>query len=110
MTMSQKIYTVTMIQDIDLELLDENSSTFLPTFGDKRCVGYYNILEDAQNAVESNLKNIYDNFYNYCIIEETPEGICEYSNNIYVYKWNKNHYEHITKPLELDNTYGFGIG
>ena len=110
MTMSPKIYTITMIQKIDLELINENTKTFLPTFGDKRCVGYYSLLENAKYAVEHNLKNIYDNLYEYCIIEETPEGIYKYSKNIYVYKWNKDHYEPIETPLELSKVCGFGIG
>ena len=108
--MSQKIYTITMLQKIDLELINEENSFFIPTFGEKRCVGYYALLTDAQKAVEQNLNNIHNDLYEYCVIEETTEGICKYGKKIYVYQWENGHYKRITTPLELDNVCGFGIG
>lgn len=99
-----------MLQKIDLDLIDENTAFFIPTFGDRRCVGYYSLLKDAIHAVENNLNNIHENLYEYCVIEETKEGIFNYSDNLYVYRWNKDHYESIQTPLELTQTCGFGIG
>ena len=108
MNMSPKIYTITMVQKIDLEQI--NDFNFLPTFGDKRCVGYYSSLYDAINAIKENAEKLHNYTYDYCIIEEVTQGIYKDSKNRYIYKWQKDHYVEITEPLEIHNVYGFSMG
>ena len=112
MTMSpiKTIYTVTLIQKIDLEQISEDN--FLPVFGDRRCVGYFYQLDDAILAVSNNAKNMHDNtyVYKYAVIEESVEGIFNYSKRRLVFEWKNNKYIQIDEPTELYQTCGFGIG
>ena len=110
MSLTKMIYTVTLIQKIELEQI--NPSSFLPTFGDRRCVGYFYQLDNAILAVSNNTKNMQDNtyIYKYAIIEENPEGICAYSKKRLIFEWQNDKYVQIDEPIELYQMCGFGIG
>lgn len=110
MTATPKIYTITMLQKIENTYINEDDNISFPTFGDRRCVGYYHVLANAINVVENNYKDIYDNLYEYCVIEEIKEGIYNYGNRLLVYQWQNDHYELIKTPTDLSKMCGFGIG
>ena len=103
-----KIYTVTVLQKIDLEYLDEDN--FLPTFGDRRCVGYCLCEKDAIDSVLKNVGDIHCGMYQYAVVEEVHERIYKYSKNRWVFEWKNDAYEEIEEPIELSNVCGFGIG
>lgn len=102
------IYTITMIQKINLEQYKENAD-FLPTFGDYHCVGYFSSLKEAIYAVDDNLKDIHDEIYQYCIIEEVPEGIYKKTKRRYLFEWNGSKYIQIS-DLIINNVTNFSIG
>ena len=79
-----------------------------------RTVGYYKDLKVAQEEVEHNSCDIYENgYYPFCVIEETEEGIYQYGKN-YWYQWIGNQkeggYQAIKKPETLKQVCGFGMG
>ncbi len=56
---------------------------------DRRTVGYVSKIEDAKYALENNVFDIYEFFYNYAVIENIKEGIYQYDEKPLWYKWNK---------------------
>lgn len=114
----KEIYTVTVFQKIEREPLFNDPSKYLPTFGDRRCVGWYSNLPEADCAVTNNFSNIHtaDDFctYDYAIIEKIESGLLmpDLERERVVYKWNdtKNQFEKIDTPVELSTCSNFGIG
>ena len=102
------IYTMTVLQKIDRFYL--NKVEWLPEFGDIRCVGYYFDLNDAINSVIHNNQDIYEDMYEYCIVEEVPQGIYKHTPNRYLFKWVEDKYVQIDEPIELNKLTNFGIG
>ena len=93
------IYTITMIQKIEMDNL-----TKLPTFGEREFIGYFNCYADAYNAI-TKLKS--NNLYDYCIIEELKSGVYVQTSNRYLFKWNKDRYIQIDAPIELHKVTNF---
>lgn len=79
---------------------------------DRRCIGYFSSLEKAEHIVLNNIGDIEETIYNYCVIENVPEGIYEYAQDTKWYKFNNAEevYEPCEKPKELKHYVGFGIG
>lgn len=102
------IYAVTVFQKISKDPDIKNPYIF--DYGDRRCVGWFNNLEEAEFAVEQNINNIHDGMYNYAIIEEMLPGIFTKDISRRVYKWELNQYIRIAIPTELKHASNFGIG
>ena len=107
------IHTITLFEKITLMEEDKNGPYVLPfpTFGDIHCVGYYSSIDAAQQAVKLFGNMLYDEMYNYCIIEEYEEGILKHSVNRYLYKWNsdKYEYEQIDEPININKVTNFAM-
>ena len=105
---NNKIYTITMVQKIEKYYI--NKDTWFPDFGEKRCVGYFFNLNEAIRTIKLNKHNIQDDLYNYCIVEEVPQGIYKYTPIRYLYKWENNTFIQIDEPIELQKVTNFSIG
>lgn len=79
---------------------------------DSRCIGYFKSFKEAEHIVINNIGDIEETIYNYCVIENIPEGIYEYDQNAKWYKFNDldEVYKPCEKPKELDKYVGFAIG
>ena len=79
---------------------------------DRRCVGYFKSFEEAERIVLNNIGDIEETIYNYCVIENIPEGIYQYDQNAKWYKFDDlvEMYKPCEPPEELHNVVGFGIG
>ena len=104
----EKIYVVTVFQKISPRLICPN----IYDFGDRRCVGWFSCIDEANCAVENNFSDIHENMYDYAIIETMEPGLHIPDSHRMVYKWNneKNSYEKIVTPPELLHASNFGIG
>lgn len=106
------IYAVTVFQKISHEQLFEDPTKYIPSFGDHRCVGWFDNFPEAKCAVENNFSNMHDNMYEYAIIESYEPGILLPETSRTLFKWNTNNsqYEPIEIPIELSKISNFGIG
>jgi len=97
---NQSIFTVTTLRDD------------LPSRA--RCVGFYFKLSDAEEVVENNACDIFEEgYYPYCVIEELKQGIYFFPRNEIWYEWNldSNMYVKINeKPKRFNKIVCFGIG
>ena len=98
------IYVVTVFQKID------NSLDSSLTFGDRRCVGWFESMDEADWAVTNNIADMHNNFYEYAIIERIEPGIFMVDTDRVIYQWNNDKYEKIEIPKELTTVSNFGIG
>ena len=103
----QAIYIVTVVQKIDLEEID---GCLLTNFGTRRCVGWFDNFDEANNAVENNFSNMHDDMFEYVVIEKIESGILVVDSEQYVYKWNGEGYINIETPNAMINVSNFGIG
>lgn len=80
--------------------------------GYTRCIGYFKTFEKAEYIVLNNVGDIEETIYNYCVIENIPEGVYQYDQNAKWYKFNDldEVYRPCEKPKELNHLIGFGIG
>lgn len=80
--------------------------------GYTRCIGYFETFEKAEHIVLNNVGDIEETIYNYCVIENIPDGIYQYDQNAKWYKFNKldEVYKPCEKPKELNHLVGFSIG
>ena len=71
--------------------------------GDERTVGYYLNLDDAEISVTNNSLDIYENLYEYALIEKLEEGLYPKGLERYFYKYNKEKdtYDLIDEPKEF---------
>ena len=92
-----------------VEKIKEEPTTKLQTFGDRRCVGFFETIEDAMIAVSERLK---DKFYRYCIIEEVKDGLFKRSDNRYIFEWSskERRYIQIDEPRLIHMVTNFAIG
>lgn len=106
-----KIYTVTMLQRMTNIHFKDN--VYLPDFGDRRCIGYFESLFSALNAIK--VCNLHRKDYEYCIIEELPEGIYKDTSQRWLFKRYGNDEEGYVylpciEPSIIANVRNFSIG
>ena len=103
---------------IDL-LFDEIKLYFVATVGKidsygakgTRVVGYFKTLADAKYCIEHNCGDIYeDGYYPYALIEAVEPGLYPTTFDSIWYKWDKDGYKSIEKPVELKSVCNFTIG
>ena len=82
------------------------------TIIDSRCVGYYYNMYQAQEAIRENRCNLYENCYNYVVLEAFSAGLYPHSMWEIWYKWNAQDrkYEISVKPTFLEKSVNFGVG
>lgn len=108
----QMIHTVTTFEKIT-KIEQDNKGIYIlpyPEFGDIRCVGYYNTVEDAMNFMNKNSTKLYNGSNNYCIIEEYDEGLFKQPTNRYLFKWFKDKYIQIDEPMSIHKVTCFAMG
>lgn len=82
---------------------------------DSRCVGYLKSEYEAVRIVTNNSYDIFENLYNYVVIEKLEEGIYQYDQNpqwfeLYTDVEGNPKYRKIEKPEWTCGFCGFGIG
>ena len=79
-----------------------------------RCVGYVSKLDEAIDIVENNYADLNEvGYYPYVVIENVEEGIYQYDQNPFWFKYNEelDKYEKSKRPSFIPkNQVGFGIG
>lgn len=103
--MQEQIFTITAFQRVI-----QSNIKGLPDIGDHRCVGFYPNYFEAENAVLENFNNIYDNMYEYVIIEKIEPGVKLHDLGRTLFKWNGSKYEKTQIPELLKELSNFGIG
>lgn len=105
----ETIYTVTVFQKISPNQLDLYQIVDL---GDRRCVGWYDNIDEAKNAVINNFSDMHEDMYKFAIIEEVTQGIKipDVSRVVFAWNANTNEYEEINLPKELEDLCSLGIG
>lgn len=93
------IYTITTIEQLEHPMKC-------------RTVAWFEDKQVTIDVVKDNALDIHETNYEYCIVEETPEGIYPYPTKQTWFKWNKENerYEEIDTPKEMKNVVNFGIG
>ena len=101
------IITMTVFERIDTE-----KTTNLPTFGDRRCLGFFTTIEEAMHVLSTYPERIHNKQYDYCVLEEYRPGIFLKSDNRYFYKWSseKQQYLEIDEDKQVHKVTNFGIG
>lgn len=82
---------------------------------DSRCVGYLKSEYEAVRIVTNNSYDIFENLYNYVVIENLEEGIYQYDPNsqwfeLYIDVEGNPKYRKIERPEWVCGFGGFGIG
>ena len=96
-----------------IEKLDTNGygDGFCDT-GDTRTWGFYSDVNDAISALHNNRTNMHECFYDYAIIEEYNEGICNGTLRYQWFKWDneRDGYFEIDEPRCVSRMCDFAIG
>lgn len=77
---------------------------------EQRCVGYVDTLEEAKRIMSENCCDIFEDIYDWGIIENVPMGIYQYDINPIWFKYNYELGEATECKSPLKNQCGFGIG
>ena len=94
-----KIYTITVGKQDPAWAIDS-----------PRCVGYYQDLEIAHEAVLKNAGLMFEDCYNVAVIEEVPEGIHAFPREEWWYVFDSDKVFLINRPRSAEGLVGFGIG
>lgn len=84
-----------------------------PQWNRKRCWGFFDNFAEAEWAVKSNDGDIYEDEYEYAVIEEHHMGtIAIGTGNLKWYKWNETTqtYDLISEPAWAAGVVHWGIG
>lgn len=102
------MWFVTVIEKLDA---DGYGDGFCDT-GDTRTWGFYSDVNDAINALHNNKTDMHEYFYDYAIIEEYDEGICNGTSRYQWFKWDneRNGYFEIDEPRCVSRMCDFAIG
>ncbi len=99
----ETIYTITTVRTKDNSVIE------------RRCVGWYrNFFEADHDVMTNNLDIIENGYYDYCVIEQTPEGI--YGSSFSLATWwyhidsEAKGYITCAKPDFAKNKFAWGIG
>ena len=77
---------------------------------DSRRWGWYETLEDAEKVVLENESNIFENYYDYAVIEEMPEGALACSKNEWWYLYKNDMVSKCKKPKKFFQVCNFCLG
>lgn len=81
-------------------------------YGSTRTWGYYSDKEVATQSLHENWTDMRENFWNYAVIEEYEEGICNDTGERQWFKWNEERqgYFEIDEPEGVRQIVCFAIG
>lgn len=102
--MPKTIYTVTTLVNLpDYEIR---------TTSNPRCVGWFEKYQDAVEAVTKNLGDIWEQCYNYAVIETVYEGLYQTDVDYDLFKFDikSKTYKQIDVPKQMQHYCSFGIG
>jgi hypothetical protein len=79
---------------------------------DWKCVGYVSKFETAEDIVLNNYNDLWQNYYDRCMIEYIEEGIYPKIQKRWFYKYNDDEdgYIQIDEPEMFEHRCSFGIG
>lgn len=102
------MWFVTVIEKLDA---DGYGDGFCDT-GDTRTWGFYSDVNDAISALHNNKTDMHECFYDYAIIEEYNEGICNGTLRYQWFKWDneRDGYFEIDEPRCVSRMCDFAIG
>lgn len=82
------------------------------TILDSRCVGYKETMQEAQYVVKENICDIYENSFNWVILEPFGPGIYPHASSEIWYQWDIPNRKYLlsAKPKFFEHTVNFGIG
>lgn len=94
-----------------VEKIEERPNSFTNT-GDTRTWGFYSNKNDAVQSLHENRTDMREDFYDYAVIEEYEEGICNDTGNRQWFRWDKNRkgYYEIDEPECVSYICCFAIG
>lgn len=77
-----------------------------------RTVGYFETLQEACEAVETNVCDIYEHgYYHYAMVEDVKPGIYGSTDSHPIcYEWIDGAYRKVGKPKEFDHLTSFTMG
>jgi len=102
MTKPKNIYTITVMEDVDLFTNKVSSPS--------RTMGWYPSLKRAKETLHNNTGNLHECLYMFAVIEKTQEGVFPICDERWWYGWKKNAWVAIDEPKEVYNIVNFGIG
>lgn len=102
------MWFVTVIEKLDADGYGDG----LCDTGCTRTWGFYSDVNDAINALHNNKADMHEYFYDYAIIEEYNEGICNDTSHYQWFKWDdeRDGYFEIDEPRCVSRMCCFGIG
>ena len=102
------MWFVTVIEKLDADGYGDG----LCGTGCTRTWGFYSDVNDAINALHSNKTDMHEYFYDYAIIEEYNEGICNDTSRYQWFKWDneRDGYFEIDEPRCVSRMCDFAIG
>lgn len=94
-----------------VEKMEERSDKFIDT-GFTRTWGFYSDKNNAVQSLRENRTDMRENFYNYAVIEEYEEGICNDTGERQWFKWDEDRhgYFEIEEPESVKWICCFAIG
>lgn len=83
-----------------------------PELPSVRCVGYFKNKEDAVFSIENNVCDIFENTYNYAVLEHVDEGLyqVDFKPTFFRYNLGKKKYEKCEKPEIIGPYVGLSFG
>ena len=102
------MWFVTVIEKLDVDGYGDG----LCDTGCARTWGFYSDVNDAINALHNNKNDMHEYFYDYAIIEEYNEGICNDTSRYQWFKWadERDGYFEIDEPRCVSRMCNFAIG
>jgi len=82
------------------------------TILDSRCVGYRETMQEAQHIVGNNMHDIYENSFNWVVLEPFGPGVYPHASSEIWYQWSvpDRGYMLNAKPKFFERIVNFGIG
>jgi hypothetical protein len=103
-----KIFIVTMLTDIDFCLVMSGNDGHA-----QRTVGWFATLEEAENNLKVNCGDVYENNFDFAVIEEVSPGFYSGASAKQTwYEWVPEHkgYKSINQPPQWFGITAIGIG
>lgn len=99
------IYTLSVFEDMTI-----GNGTFSHT--PTNTIGWFREYKDAKRIVKDNIGDIWETCFTYALIEELQEGLYSYMSNRWLFKYNpqKDQYEYMEIPKEMEPFVNFSIG
>ena len=97
---NMRIYTVTTLEELNGEIIDT------------RCIGFWPSMEEACDAIKRNAGDMYENSYNWAIVECFGPGTYPHSSFEIWFNWSCKDRKYLlsAKPKIFERLVNFGIG